>query len=270
MLRKAHPLGVEQSDGTLMNLFQSPPVTRYDLNFTIAGIKIRVHPLFWLMALVFGASSSNIMKILVWIIVVFVSILLHELGHAMVMRAYGQNSHIVLYLAGGLTIPESLPWGNRIAYVSLSRKQEIFVSLAGPATGFLFTIIMIIIVNFMGGSIFMSNVYGLIPFPYAYLPIGGIVVNEIVMTLIWVNIFWGLINLMPVYPLDGGNISRNLLTIIDPLNGGKNSLWVSAIAGGIVAIFGLLVMNSIYITYLFGMLAYQSYQTVQGKVELRY
>lgn len=253
-----------------MNLLQQPPVSRYDINFSIAGFPVRVHPLFWLMAFIFGASSNSIFKIIIWIAVVFVSILFHELGHAFCMRVYGQDSHIVLHLAGGITIPDTMRWGNSSATVYLNRTQEILISLAGPLTGFLFATIVMIVVNLLGGSITMSLMYGIIPFPFAYLPIGGFIVNELVITLLWINIFWGLINLLPVYPLDGGNITRNLLLKIDPLNGVNTSLWVSVITGAIVAIIGVVLMKSIYIAYLFGMLAYQSFQTLQGKVGLRY
>ena len=65
-----------------MMLFQSPPPTRYDLRFSIAGIPVSVHPVFWLIALLFGSSGDPLL-IPIWILVVFVSILVHELGHAL-------------------------------------------------------------------------------------------------------------------------------------------------------------------------------------------
>jgi len=91
-----------------------PSRTPYDLNFQFAGVPIRVHPLFWLATAILGASSlqadsaeSNAgMKLLVWLVVVFVSILIHELGHAFVMRYFGEVPHVVLYLFGGLAISD--------------------------------------------------------------------------------------------------------------------------------------------------------------------
>lgn len=245
-----------------MNLFQPPPISQYDLNFTIAGIPIRVHPLFWLLAALFGASANNLIYMVIWVMVVFISIVVHELGHALTMRYFGQPAYIVLYLAGGLAIRDSMRWGSGRASVSLSRRQEILISLAGPAAGFLLAGLVLALVTAMGGSIFIVPLLGILPFPLAQLPIDGVVVNTIIRTLLWVNVFWGLINLMPVYPLDGGNVTRNVMIGIDPWEGVRKSLWISVIAGAIVAGAGLILLNSIYMAFLFGFLAFQSYQSL--------
>ena len=84
-----------------------PAPTQFDLHFRIAGFPVRVHPLFWLMTLMMGARDDDPMTLLIWIGVVFLSILVHELGHALTMRYYGQDARIVLYMMGGLAIPES-------------------------------------------------------------------------------------------------------------------------------------------------------------------
>jgi len=69
---------------------------------------------------------------------------------------------------------------------------------------------------------------------------------------------------MPVYPLDGGNVTRYILTQTDPLNGLRTSLWVSVIAGAAVAFAGLVFLRSTYMAILFGLLAFQSFQAIQG------
>lgn len=249
-----------------MLLFQSPPPTAYDLRFSLAGIPIRVHPLFWLIAILFGSSSNDILQALIWVLVVFVSIVAHEMGHALALRFHGQSSHIVLHFGGGLTIPDSMMWGNSRANVTPSSNQQIFISLAGPGAGFLLAALVIAGVSASGGSVVISWLFGLIPIPtVAMMPIGGRVVNLIVTMLLWVNIFWGLINLTPVYPLDGGNVARYLLLKFDPWDGIRKSLWISAIAGSLVAALGLFLLGSIYMALLFGFLAFQSYQSIQGR-----
>ena len=248
-----------------MFLFQPPPPTQYDLRFSIAGIPVRVHPLFWLIALLFGASG-DLVQLPIWVFVVFVSILIHELGHALAMRRYGQPSRIILHFAGGLTVPEPVSWGSGWANVSLRPNQEIFISLAGPGAGFLLAALVVVAVIISGGSIITNWLFGVIPLPVAALmPIGGRVISLLVTMLLWVNVFWGLINLLPVYPLDGGNVSRYLLLQADPIDGVRKSLWISVIAGGLVAIAGLLILRSVYMALLFGLLAFQSYQSLQGR-----
>lgn len=248
-----------------MFLFQPPPPTQYDLRFSIAGIPVRVHPLFWLIALLFGASG-DLIQLPIWVFVVFVSILIHELGHALAMRRYGQPSRIILHFAGGLTVPEPVAWGSRWANVALGSNQEIFISLAGPVAGFLLAVLVAVGATLLGGSIITNWLLGVIPLPVAaLLPFGGRVLSLLVTMLLWVNVFWGLINLVPVYPLDGGNVSRHLLLRADPIDGVRKSLWISVIAGGLVALMGLLVLRSIFMAFLFGLLAFQSYQSLQRR-----
>jgi stage IV sporulation protein FB len=245
-------------------LFQQLPPTRYDLRFSIAAIPVSVHPSFWLIALLFGASG-DILLLPIWVLVVFVSILIHELGHAFAFRRYGQRSQILLYFGGGLTIPEPVYWGGGYANVGLTANQQIFISLAGPGAGFLFAAVVIGIVVGLGGSVGISRLLG-IPLPLsAALPFGGMVVNALIGMLLWVNIFWGLINLAPVYPLDGGSVTRNVLVQVDPVDGVRKSIWISVIAGGIVALLGLIFFRSLWITFLFALLAFQSYRSLQGR-----
>lgn len=248
-----------------MMLFQQPPPTRYDLRFSIAGIPVSVHPLFWLIALLLG-STGDILLVPIWVLVIFASILVHELGHALAFRRYGQRSQIVLHFAGGLTIPEPVYWGRGIANVALTPNQQIFISLAGPGAGFLLAALVIVFVVAIGGSIVTTWLLGFIPLPLpAALPFGGRILNVIVTLLLYVNVFWGLINLAPVYPLDGGNVTRYALLQADPADGIRKSLWVSVIAGALVAFVGLLFLRSIFMGLMFALLAFQSYQSLQRR-----
>jgi len=248
-----------------MLLFQPPPPTRYDLNFSLAGIPVRVHPLFWLITLLLG-STGDILLLPIWVLAVFVSILVHELGHAMAFRRYGQRSQIVLHFAGGLTIPEPVYWGSGFVNVGLTPNQQIFISLAGPGAGFMLAALVVIIVVATGGSVITTWLLGFIPLPLtAVMQFGGRILSVLVSMLLWVNVFWGLINLVPAYPLDGGSITRNVLVQYDPLGGIRKSLWISVIAGGLAAVGGLLFLRSLYMALLFGVLAYQSYQSLKTR-----
>ena len=245
-----------------MFLFQSPPPTRFDLNFSVVGIPVRVHPLFWLLAAFLGFGSG---QVLIWVFVVFLSILIHELGHAFAFRRYGQDSYIVLHFMGGLTIPETIRWGNDRANVSLSPNQQIFVSLAGPIAGFILAGLVIGAVNLTGGLVAIRLLLGVIPIPQlAFLPYGNNAVYALVFWLLWINTFWGLMNLLPVFPLDGGQVARNVFIQYDPWDGARKSLWLSVIVGGLVALVSLLTQN-IYIGFLFGMLAFQNYQALNSR-----
>jgi len=244
-------------------LFQTLPPTRFDLRFSVTGVPVRVHPLFWLIALLLG-STGSLLEIPIWILVVFISVLIHELGHAMAFRFYGVHSQIVLHAMGGLTIPEAAPWGSGWAKVSPSPKQQIVISLAGPFAGFLFAVLVMVIVMFTGGTLHTSMLFGFIPLPLTAV-LGGQVLSIFITLLLFVNVFWGMFNLLPVFPLDGGQVTRNILVQYDPYDGARRSMWVSVVVGGTIALFGLLVMRSVYIALLFGILAFQSYQMLQAR-----
>jgi Zn-dependent protease len=247
-----------------MFLFQPPSPTPFDLRFSVAGFPARVHPLFWLIAILFGSSAGTPAEMLGWVIAIFVSITIHELGHALALRRYGQESEIILHMAGGLTVPQTSSWGGRYSSAALTPNQQIFVSLAGPFSGFLFAILLLLISIPLGGVIIPKLLFGFIPFPLVLFPSEWEIATSFFLSLLWVNIFWGFINLVPVQPLDGGTVMMHILIQTDPLNGLRTSLWVSVIAGAAMAIAGLLFMRSIYMAFLFGLLAFQSFQALQG------
>ena len=224
-------------------MFQVPPRTPYDLNFSIFGISVQVHPLFWLITLLFGYQLGSVSLVLTWIVVVFVSILIHELGHSLMMRFFGQDSYIVLHSMGGLAIPTTGRWGDS----SSEWSRQIAISLAGPFAGFLFAAVTIGIGIAAGGRFFVSELFGFLPFPNIFFP-GSEFVQSLIFLILYVNIFWGLINLLPVFPLDGGKVAQSLFVRANPWTGFQNSLWLSVIVGGLVAVISVM-QRSYYIAF---------------------
>ena len=71
-----------------------------------------------------------------------------------------------------------------------------------------------------------------------YSPPFGNNLDELIWFLLQINIFWGIINLLPVYPLDGGQIARELFVQSNPQAGIANSLRLSLTAAAGVAVAG--------------------------------
>lgn len=244
-----------------------PAPTPYDLNFEIFGIHVRVHPFFWLISVMFGARGLGggdpkmiAIGILTWVVAVFISILVHELGHAFMMIRFGEGARIVLYGMGGLAIPES---HNSYSFRPIRRDTmtQVLISAAGPGAGFLLAaFVMLLLFAAPGAQIGVFWLFGFFPVAYA-AGLTNMALAEFVSAMLYINIFWGIINLMPVYPLDGGQIARALMLQWDAWDGLRKSLWLSVIAGGIIAVMSLPV--SIFMTLMFGILAYQSYQHLQ-------
>ena len=82
--------------------------------------------------------------------------------------------------------------------------------------------------------------------------------------LLFVTIAYGILNLLPVYPLDGGQIARELLTMIVGPDGVRLSLFLSMTVAGCLAIYGGVRLHSIFMTLFFGVLAYSSFATLQS------
>lgn len=248
-----------------MFLFQVPPPTRYDLRFSLFGISVRVHPLFWVISFVFGLSAGSFLNILLWMVAVFIAILVHELGHALAFRWYSLRSSIVMHSMGGLTVPESVSWGSGWANIALRPREEIIISLAGPVSGFIFAVLIAFAMIISGGTVVINWFLGFIPLPVLIsIPFGSMILGPLVNDLFWICVFWGMINLVPVYPLDGGNIARNAWTQYDPYDGVRKSLWLSVIAGGVVVLVAVIFLRSSFMVLLFGFLAFQSYQILQA------
>jgi Zn-dependent protease len=239
-------------------ILAEPPLTQADLRFRLFGIPVRVHPFFWIVALVLGVGGGEAKPVdtLLWIAVVFVSIVVHELGHAFLQRRYGGHPWITLYGMGGLASCDDC---------DRSPRSQILISLAGPLAGFILAAAIIASIWLSGHRVEFGRFPGLagwlIPF---WEQFEAPIANILILDLLYVNIFWGLINMLPIYPLDGGRISRELFTLgKNPSKGIVQSLWLSAVAAGLVAVYGL-SQGSIYMAVLFGYLAYSSYQTLQA------
>ena len=244
-----------------------PSQTSYDINFTIFGFDVRVHPAFFIMPLILGAGllqgENAGATFLTLIIVFFLSILVHELGHAFAFRYYGQPARIVLYWMGGLAIPDSGggPWGVR-STVSLNPHQQIVVSAAGPIFGFALAAVLIAVVYAVGGTVRLDR-DGILPM---FLPVFGPEVNDAVRIFffvgIWANIFFNILNLAPVFPLDGGQIARQIFVLNDGFNGVRNSMILSVAAGGLIALLSF-SNGDRFMGFFFGFMAWSNYMTMQ-------
>ncbi len=256
-------------------MMAEPPLTRFDIHFKLFGFPVRISPFFWLTGLILGLMATRHMaedtplgdRLGVFAIVVFcmfVSILIHELGHAFLIRRFGWGSRIILYTFGGLATFESpdryVPMYNEN---ESSPRRKIIIALAGPVAGFLLAGVVMLILFFTVGFYVEFSKDTLIRFRMPGL--NNFRIEAIAQMLLFLNIFWGLINLFPVYPLDGGQIAREIFTLKNPRKGIEQSLLLSAIVGAVAAVIALVwkQMDGLFFGLMFGLLAFGSYQTLQ-------
>lgn len=204
-----------------------------EIQFRLFGIPIHVSAFFLLSAIVLGrmGRADTPVELAAWIVVMFVGVLMHELGHALTAQAFGQQPAVSLHGLGGVTV-----WQPR---AGIGPGRRAVITLAGPVVG--------IVVGFVAGVL-------------QFLVQDGSLAHEILGYVYWVNLVWAIFNLLPMLPLDGGRIMASLLELAF----GKGSLRVAYILSmGVALLIGLLALwLGAYLGLLF--CAYFIYLNVQG------
>lgn len=244
---------------------EAPGATDYDLRFQIAGIPVRISPWFWLMTIMLGVGPSEQGQpalLLLWAIAVSLSILIHELGHSLAFRYYGIDSQIVLYQFGGLAIPTGR-FGSTSRRMLAKRHQSLVIAAAGPAAQLLAALVLIVGIRASG---FGVPLYGFLT-DWMQIPSDPLMPSERLFYFcsffLDVSIYWAILNLLPVFPLDGGQISRELFLLWDRIAPIKHALMVSVVTAGLCVLFAL-KHEQFYLGIMFGMLGYSSYLALQS------
>ncbi len=234
------------------------------LEFEMFGIPVRVEPWFWLTGAVMGSSlardappQQGMARVAMFMLLVFGSILIHELGHALVgMKLGGGRAHIRLWAFGGLAYSEGARFG---------RWGRLFMILAGPFAGFAFFVLIaagvlagfgveagvdilsfLVRRDFVGGASLET---------VAFID-GGTPLSFVLRQLVFINFWWSAVNLLPVFPLDGGQALGEVMR-------SRRRLHVVGICAGIaMAVVGYTQLNSTYVALLFGYLAFTNYQAL--------
>jgi stage IV sporulation protein FB len=195
---------------------------------------LKISPFFFLMAAFIGfINSLNLYGTLLWIIVIFISIVVHELGHALFFRLFGLNVHVELTLFGGVTYPK----GGR-----LSLPKEFITTLAGPVFGFsLFVLASLILAS-----------HSLTDPTMLYL----LAITKLI------NLIWTVLNLVPVLPLDGGQLLRIVFEFLGGY-GGRQKAFVASMCIAFLAGLVFIFMQLYIISVLFFMFAFQNYEVAK-------
>ncbi|PQO26684.1 hypothetical protein C5Y96_19560 [Blastopirellula marina] len=247
-----------------------PNHTPYDLHFSLFKIPIRIHPMFWLVAVLLGFNGSDPKTVVLWVATLLISILVHEMGHALVIQWYGWSPSVVLYSFGGLAIHNPYVQSNFGPGRGRRNKwTQIIISLAGPGAGFLLASLIIAITWGTGLAQYEVTTFGetMVPSGYNMNPSDRLLTYPYIALwldfMLYFNIIWGLVNLLPIFPLDGGQISRELFQMFDGGLAIRNSLVLSLICAIGVAILGFQYDRK-FIAIFFAFMAIQNYQDLNG------
>lgn len=175
-------------------------------------IPLYVDMSFAILLLLFVLSYSSFFLGLTAALLLGISVVAHELGHALVARAFGYRTEdITVSLLGGCASLIALP---------KKASQEFWTAIAGPAVSFAISLLAFLI--------------------FFFLPIESYFVASALLFLIWMNFMLGLFNLLPGFPMDGGRIFRSVLRIfLSRVTATLVAMWVGRVFAILLGLSGL-------------------------------
>lgn len=209
------------------------------LRFSLFGFPVSIHWFFWLILVLLGgpedaSSPQGMQRLVAWVAAGFLSVLLHELGHAVMMRRFG-DPRVEIYLVGFGGFARGSRW--------FSRTQNIWVSAAGP------------LVQLAAGLLSLGLLFVWRP--------GVSFVASFVGSFTAVSIFWALLNLLPIIPMDGGQISRALF---GPMRQ-RQALVLSLCCAAAVALLSFRFLG-LFSLMMFGLMALNNWKELKGEPQI--
>lgn len=163
------------------------------LKFRLLGIPVSVHVTFLFIAIL-GATTYRGVDIAIWTAAAFASILLHEMGHALTARSFGASGvELTLYGMGGVT--------NYRAGAGMSNGRSFLISAAGSATGIIAGGVLLLLDR---SGAFTGTSHALLVF---------------IDSFIFTALVWGVLNWIPIVPLDGGHMVQSIASAVSEEHG---------------------------------------------------
>lgn len=158
---------------------------------SVQGIPIRIHLTIGLLALWFLLVGANTLEEqfyeLTTLALLLTSVVLHELGHALMAKRLGiRTRDITLYPFGGVAA----------LLDSVNAKQELLITIAGPLVNVLIVAVIALIME--PNAIWASG--------FMHTPVGS---------LFSINVALAVFNILPAFPMDGGRILRSVLQLLN-------------------------------------------------------
>jgi Zn-dependent protease len=195
---------------------------------SIRGTPIDVDFNFVILVVFFVAMNYNekigIHYALLWIPILFISVLVHEIAHAAAFGLFGfGSSHIVLTGMGGVTYNDSR---------NVRPFQDVLISIAGPVSSFA---LMFLTGWFMTTGIGSTDK----------------MLVELLPRLARANLYWGIFNLIPLSPLDGGHATRSFFRMfLDERRSFAIATWIGLVVGALIVLLGIRTQNYFLALYI--------------------
>ncbi len=191
----------------------------------IAGVDLKVHVTFFLLLIwvgyrdwTYGGPAAAAFSVAL-VLAIFGCVVLHEFGHVLMARRFGiPTRDVVLLPIGGVA---------RLAYFPNKPRQELLIALAGPAVT-----LAIAIVLYAFLEVSSAGPMGI----GSMMTFGGGFLNSLLV----VNVYILLFNLIPAFPMDGGRVLR--ATLASRMGMVRGTRIAASVGKGIAVLFGLYAM----------------------------
>jgi Zn-dependent protease len=241
------------------------------LRWRLLGISFCIEPSFWLMNALWAyilyapivhmprnqlVTRELLYWMLIWILCTLLAVMVHELGHAVTGRIFGQPGSITLTGTGGQAVG---------SYDELSAWKRMLVIMAGPCAGFLLAA-AIIAIDGRWWNLWMNWLTINIPFKnlWEQLKCDWFLIDHVlpdarrfdfghyvwydrsVLILLMISLFMNVMNMLPIIPMDGGMLFKEICVLISPRSGLKFAfIWSFALAL-IVTLYFLVIVLAKY------------------------
>jgi len=207
------------------------------LKFRLAGFPVQIAPgalllagILFLLGLSWGWSFPYIFAT---IGVAVFSILFHEFGHAILARSFGlEPISITLHGLGGLTRHAA----------SGSAGKELAIVLAGPGFGLILAAVGLVL---------------------SVLPLPG-AIHSVAILIVYLNVLWSVFNLIPIFPMDGGQALAQFLQLFIAPAVAWPITWGVGLAGAVALGIAALVASQIFILFFAGMFAWRNLELLRA------
>lgn len=230
----------------------APPPGTWPL-FTFRGIRVFLH-WSWILVAVYHISDgkglySNIGWDIAQYVTLFVIVLMHEFGHSFATRQVGGTANqILLWPFGG------------IAYVQTPPRPWAYLwgIAAGPLVNAVLWPVLYGIMWFTASRLTETDLY-------AETPTAASDLARFCAVMFVINKWLLIFNLLPIYPMDGGQLLRGLLWLkIGPIKSILIAAWVGLVLGAAVAVYVLVVWKLIWLPIILALMLHQSWMTIQS------
>jgi Zn-dependent protease/CBS domain-containing protein len=200
----------------------------------VFGVELRIHLTFFFLLLFVWLTESashgpaSAGRGLALVGIVFASVVLHELGHALVATHAGVPAKAIILLPiGGITLLDETQ--QPVEPGVLTWKRDIRIAIAGPVVN--------LAIAFAAASILLA----VAPEIHLWTKPWDIQSGNLPRALVWSNLWLGLFNLLPAYPMDGGKILRALFSRrMDPVRATRRAIAIGQAFATLFMLTGML------------------------------